>query len=250
MAEEELNQPPEADPGDRTSDAAKWKRIVECGRPDYLDSHSPARDRLPDGRAIASFPLERERYREEVQRVARCVYESAATVDERKQLVRDYIAQFPHLAFDPNSWFWNVYWVAKARGVEKGELLSAQELFQAVVNGIKAVAPGWLTKEQYEPFRVASTHLKVAAAKSYLQRLKANEEWQEWYVASRETHPSDTSVAKRAGQLLARLSNAIADETSYKTSPNEIRARGLAAVLSIAVSKKFSVREHNLHHKG
>ena len=225
-----------------SSDRKKWRRIVECGWPDYLDPLVVDRRTRADGAVVTTFAPEADTRRLEVQRVARRVYDDpAATVVERRKLIKDYVAQFPHLAFDPNSWFWNIYWTAKAGGaVDKKPALSAGQVIGAVVNGIKANAPAWIPKRRFRDS-------EVVAAKQYLNTLKKKRKWTGWYKASRETHPSDSSVAERAQNHRARLIDAIERETGYRPSPDQLRAEGLAAVLSIAVSKKFRVPERDLH---
>lgn len=225
-----------------SSDRDKWRRIVERGWPDYLDREVTRQWTLTDGAVVTMFALEGDTHRLEIQHVARRVYDDpAATVVERRELIKHYVAQFPHLAFDPNSWFSNVYWTAKAGGkTDDEDALDAREVMNAVVRGIRANAPAWSTKPQFK----AS---KVASAKQYLSTLKKKREWTSWYNASRETHPSDSSVAERAQNFRARLIDAIERETGYRPSPDQLRAEGLAAVLSIAVSKKFRIPEHDLH---
>ena len=223
------------------SDPAKWQRIVQRGQPDYLDSQ--LMDQWPENvDTPAMITFANDTYRKEVQRVARSVFEEATTVEEQKAVVKDYINQFPHLAFDPNSWFWSVYRTAKARGVgAKEQLLTANELRQAVVNGINAEAPAWMTKRQFKAELIEQAH-------RYLEQLKRKRQWKQLFeVAGRRSTRS--TVAKLAHD---RLIKEIKAETGYESSVEELSEKGLSVVLALAAAKKHStpvvkVSERDLH---
>ncbi len=218
--------------GPPTSDTEKWAWLLEHGRPAYMDKPS---QELDTGWIVSPPPADLEAQRLEVQRIAQRVFDQASTAGQRATVARAYVSQFPHLAFERDAWFWEPYWVARARrGPEDMEIL------RAVANGIKASAPGWMTKQRFKASQ-------VAAARQYLRRLNRKREWKQWYDASRETHPTDTSVAERAQQYRARLIDAIERETGYRPSPAQIRTKGLAAVLMIAVHEQFNIPEHDLH---
>ena len=213
--------------------AAGWDWLLRHGR--LKQRAVVAQSTLPDGTNVTWFQPLSER-RGEVQDLAERAYDEAASLAEKATVVRDYVSHFPQLAFDPDSWFWDVYWTARAR-----RSVDDLRLLGALARGTKAPAPGWMPKKRWRASR-------LQFAKRRRNELKRRSSWQTLYHHWRESR-SLGKAAREGGrrQYLVPLIREIKAETGYQTSENELSQIGLADVLSKAVSKQLRIRERNLH---
>ena len=216
---------------------------------DWLVNHGEFKHRKVIGRALRDdptavwfepFPARRG----ELQAIAKSVFDDAATVTEKAQtkVVRDYVSHFPEVAFDPNSWFWNHYWIWRARRNQED-----QRFLNAVARGVRAYAPGSMSKHRFKATLVKS-------AKQYRDQLKQKTEWKELFdLGIRESRSHDRSVATRAVRdYLLPLIRQIETETGYRSDVKEIQDKGLGVVRLKAVARKYStpkvkVSETDLH---
>ena len=208
----------------------------------YLLEHGESRDREPVGEVIFTSGLKGLAYahlserRHELQDIAKREFDKAGTLRKREEIVRDYVSHFPQLAFDINSWFWDVYWDARAR-----QNADDRCLLRAVARGAVAPAPAWMPKKRWR-----ASQLQLA--KRRLGELKRKPSCKTLYKCWRESRSLDPAVVKKDRQrYLLPLIQEIETATNYTTSANELSKHGLAAVLSKAISKQFHLRERDLH---
>ena len=105
--------------GPPTSYAERWEWILKHGAPTYLDQVQQD----PETGWVVSSPPALEAQRLEVQRVAQHLFKGAPTAGQKAKIVKTYVSHFPHLAFERDSWFWEPYWVARARQCPEDEKL-------------------------------------------------------------------------------------------------------------------------------
>jgi hypothetical protein len=140
-----------------TTAKAKLEWIERHGAPTYLDP-APDVSTLPDGREMEAHPpRDRGAYQKEIQAVYHVVFEQADTQKGREAVLKSYSANFPHLAFDPDSWLWEIWQVARVVQGEKtksGEASEAAKVarsrLRALATGIQAPGQGWMSKPRWK----------------------------------------------------------------------------------------------------
>jgi hypothetical protein len=217
----------------------KLKWIEIRGLPDYLDKPSEV-GTLPDGRSIVFYPpRDRELYRREIQKVYKDAFDRSGLVGKRKVL-QSYSSNSPNLAFDSESagaWLWPLWQEWRARyGKADRKFLSA------VARGIQSRGWGWMSKKR------AQARL-LAQAKRALSSLKAMSPLRELYRKYREGARSTDTEERRVydQRYLKPLIALVKRETGYQTSKFELDRLKLSGVLSLAIGKRFKLRERDLH---
>lgn len=217
------------------SNVEKLDWIDVRGVPDYDDVAVPEQ-RLKDGRIILRH-ARRDRVvdRLEIQNVYGAVFEASSSADKRSVL-RRYTANFPHLAFDPDSWLWP-FWQQWRSGNSKSD----KQNLDALAAGIRARAWGWMSKKRFQARR-------LSGARDAFRRLTSDSTLQALYANHRDSlripDAEQRAEHERHGrQLLAQIRT----RTGYVSSLAELHKYKLSGLLLRAVAKQFKVRERDLH---
>jgi hypothetical protein len=208
------------------------------GTPDYLDLPG-TETTLPDGRRCVTYPPpDSAARRTEIQRVYGEVFEQSGLA-QKKNLLRSYTANFPHLAFDSDGWLWPLWQEWRAR-YDKED----QRLLAALASGIRRRGAAWMSKAREHAWR-------VAMAKRCLSSLKEDPKLslKLLYDDYREGASSSHHDLRRESETkyLRPLIQRIVERTGHETSASELKREKLSGVLRLAVGKVFRVRPRDLH---
>jgi hypothetical protein len=155
----------------------------------------------------------------------------------RASLLRNYTANFPHLAFDPDSWLWPLWQEWRARYGK-----SDRPFLRALANGIKAQGDGWMSAKRARVWRIAQARTRLS---NFRRERRISDVYQE-YLEGVRTRDSDVQ-ANTKKRVLPRLIEQINRVGGYSTSEAELRRLKLSGVLRRAASHPIGVRERDLH---
>lgn len=214
----------------------RLERIQREGFPRYL--YRPTRPWTDESgrRRIGYRRPTREKQRKEVQRVFRECFEQADSRKLARQVVRRYVGQFPHLAWEPDSWFWSLWWEWRARSDRE-----ARSYLRAVARGVSSPAFGCMPRGQWQANR-------LKAARSVFDRLKQDKErLRGWYRDWLEgTHARPQDRREYDERSLVPLLDRIERLSGYRPTRAQLLRKKLSGVIPFSVAKAFRVRERDL----
>jgi hypothetical protein len=217
-----------------TSDLEKLEWIEFRGIPDY-DNREPIEGMLPDGRrTLTDRVRDLATDRLEIQNVYKAVFKESDAPDRRKVL-RRYTANFPHLAFDMNSWLWPLWQEWRARRAQ-----ADQRNLKALAAGIRARGGAWMSQERFRAW-------VLAGAKNAVRDLTSDAGLKRAYHCFLDGQKPDATASVenvRPGQDVLRLVQA---KTGHSCSIHELQKYKLSGVLRRIVAKQYNVRERDLH---
>ena len=225
--------------------ASKWEWILEHGRPTYRE-RAIGRQTLPSGELLTVYaPPDNKRDREEVQRVAHLVFRQAKTLQRKQKILRAYASQFPHLAWDPSSWLWPLWWVWRARQDKDN---AASKLLTALASGVRAPASGWMSQKRFGGYRLEmarSVYDRLRESDDYVRYSKASSQW------VRGIRSPHGAARRHAGKTFiktfAALRSWIRSETGREVTLRQLKELTFSRLVREAVATTYGVRESDLH---
>jgi hypothetical protein len=203
--------------------------------PDYIEPPGQ-KGPLWDGPYQVDLPRDVGADRREISRVYMKAFQQADGMS-RKKVLRSYATNFPHLAFDSDGWLWPL-WQEWRSAYSRDD----QRLLSALASGIRAKGQGWMSGARSRAWRLKQ-------AQTRLSTLRSDEELAGLYKDYLEgvRSPDREVRAETKRRYLPRLIQIIKEKTGYPTDHADLARRRLSSVLLIAVSRRFGVRERDLH---
>jgi hypothetical protein len=205
------------------------------GVPDYRDPPATVQSWSEGRTLIWDRPRNQAADRQEVSRVYKDAFDGSDTIGKQGILKR-YTSNFPHLAFDAESWLLPLWTEWRARYDKKDRLFLG-----ALARGIRARGWGGMSKARGHAWIVNQ-------AKNYLAQVRADLTLKRAYAVYTESVRSpDADIQVAAADRVRPLLSRIRQHAGYLPTIGQLNRLKLSGVLRLAVSKRFQIRERDLH---
>jgi len=207
------------------------------GAPDYLALARMEQGAVGAERWYLFPPVPIEEQRAEVQAVYRESFAQSQWAAQKKKVLRSYTANFPHLAFDPDSWLWPLWqeWRARYEPADR-------QLLSALANGIKGRGAGWMSSARYRAWILGQARLRLA----HLKKDRGVNNLYKQYLEGTRSRDGGVQMETRK-RVLPRLVERIQQLSGHLATGSELQKWKLSGVLRRAVARSLGVRERDLH---